>query len=830
MTEKAVSLQELTALPAARRREVERRLVGPLFDAVFYLESYAEVMKRDGLSDPLDHFLGAGWTQLLKPHAGFDTWWYWVTHLDPGTETINPAVHYAVVGHAAGLPIGPGRIRQEDGVRLDPSHPVRRAILFAGFDAESVVDDVVVLMVAELARWGDVFYLADNWLPEHELDKLRPHTRGAWAVRHASYDFGSYAMLARDLVGWERLEEYDEVLFVNDSTFLLRPLDEVFTTMADRDCAWWGLQATKGLVSTAHQPTTSFTEPIAVDRVRNELLDLWEQDPEYDFHVGSYFLAFRRPVLNDPIFRKLVDSIHPQRSKRNVVMKYEVGLTHVLLGRSHRFDTLVPAVHPLHPLFTATHFTLIARGFPLLKRYLLAQNHYHVPDLGDWKERVLELVPTAPVDLFEAALVRTTPADRLAQSLSVPADASGVGKRPALVRSGAFRRMDAKRAKDPAVWVFAADPRTGRLPPSLRAVLHHVADDDTLTKVVLTRGRRLDLRGTNLVTVPVIDPRSRDELYRAGVIFTGTPPQSAVRAPISVDRHVIVGLRDGFTLTPTGGMTAKAVDPTELEHPQPDEPTVWLHEFADAPLTGFATSSDADQILAANHHSPALYGRGWRTGIPAHDFLTMPVDSLPDELQEEYLRLRAEAAGRRIVLLIPEEAISPGEAAERYSAAFVSGLRSLLIRHDAVLAIREPYGDLHRGHTALLADKVDAIDASFLRYGSTNAVLRAADLVWTDVHGAALDVTVRGTAVVSHRPAGQATEPTVYDLDHLFPGPVTHDAESLLTHLDAALDAHGEVPTPRYERFRDLFLDFRDDRSAERVVERTRAATREGSA
>ena len=75
-----------------------------------------------------------------------------------------------------------------------------------------------------------------------ELDKLSRIAVDAWAVRHGAYDFGSYSMLAKDLVGWEKIESYDELLLVNDSCLLLRPLDEVFSKMATSTCDWWGMQ------------------------------------------------------------------------------------------------------------------------------------------------------------------------------------------------------------------------------------------------------------------------------------------------------------------------------------------------------------------------------------------------------------------------------------------------------------------------------------------------------------------------------------------------------------------------------------------------------------
>ena len=107
-------------------------------------------------------------------------------------------------------------------------------------------------------------------------------------------------MLARDLVGWDTVLSYDELLLVNDSCYLLRDLDDVFDTMAAKACDWWGLQATKGLAKTKDEPSNAFLEPVPLARVHDELLARFEHDAIYDFHVGSYFVAYRAAVLNDP--------------------------------------------------------------------------------------------------------------------------------------------------------------------------------------------------------------------------------------------------------------------------------------------------------------------------------------------------------------------------------------------------------------------------------------------------------------------------------------------------------------------------------------------------
>lgn len=66
--------------------------------------------------------------------------------------------------------------------------------------------------------------------------------------------------------------------------------------MDRRACDWWGLQATKRIVATRSRPASQFTRPITV---RMDLLDAFEQEYYYDFMVSSYFLCYRKPVIDD---------------------------------------------------------------------------------------------------------------------------------------------------------------------------------------------------------------------------------------------------------------------------------------------------------------------------------------------------------------------------------------------------------------------------------------------------------------------------------------------------------------------------------------------------
>ena len=783
----------------------DAELVRELFDSDYYLQHNPDV--ADSGRDPVEHFCEQGWKELRRPRADFDVWWYWATHLDPASEDINPFLHWVTDGRPAGLPGAPASFETRPAQAL-PGTGVRRICLFAGYDVDGVVDDHVVAYVRELSRHADVYYLADGYLPPSELAKLDGIARGAWSARHGAYDFGSYSMLARDLVGWDTVLTYDELLLVNDSCYLLRDLDDVFARMEARACDWWGLQATKGLAKTREEPANLFTEPIPLERVHEELLPRFEHDPVYDFHVGSYFVAYRSAVLHDPRFRRILDAVGPQRGKLQVILKFEIGLTHFLVGNGYRFETYADQLYPFHPLFSEWHFTLIERGFPLLKKYLIYQNHYDVPGLVDWRERVLTLVPAAPVDVMEKDLLRTAPDDRLRRSFAITRAPNGQVVVPQVAVGKDFRTLDRQTPVDPRCWAFPVGPDDHRLPPNSRAVFEAVRHDPSVTKVVLTRSRAVDLDGESVVVAPLLSPEGQQHLFRSGHVFVRGEARRTLGDHLSPD-HRLHLVRDGLLL----GREGRPVGP---ERRVARLPVNRWHSVL--------TSSDLDQLAVLALNYPVLHQQGWRTGIPAHDFLLCAPDQLPEDLARTEQDVRTELDGRRLLLVVPER-----RGRERTGRLFtdteVAALRRWSEETGTAVGVREHPLDLDRPMSRQLESF--ALDLSVHRHASTHAVLRAADAVLTDYSGTALDFAVTGRPVVSYAPdLDDVARTLVLDLDVVFPGPVCRSFDALMESLGQLSDppAHRAA---LWERARALLVDSPDGGSAQRVVQRVLESTRE---
>lgn len=393
-----------------RRCEIALVRLAGAVDETGYLAHNPQVGERG--VDPVEHFCRRGWRGVRNPSLDFDVWWYTAEYLDPRDERVNPLVHYLLDGRFRGLLPLPVR-RERPETRLPD--PPRRACLFAVYDRDGLIDDYVVDYVRDLSRFADVYVLADCDLRPGQLDRLDGLVAGAWARRHGAHDFGSWSLLARELVGWSALEQYDEVLLANDSCWLLRPLDEVFAEMDSRACDFWGLQVTARRFEPG--PDEAQTVPLAEVK-RSWLPRSVFRYPDF-VHLGSYFLAVRRPVLADPGFRKRLDEVAPQRDRANLVQKYETGTTQYLIGQGFDFSTWVPDLRPNHPLYGPGVFDLLADGFPLFKRRFLIENPYDTPDLVRWKERVAAAVPAAPLETFERNLLRVADPERLARSFAI---------------------------------------------------------------------------------------------------------------------------------------------------------------------------------------------------------------------------------------------------------------------------------------------------------------------------------------------------------------------------------------------------------------------------
>ena len=764
-----------------------------------------------GHDEELRHFVRTGWRDLRLPSPDFDLWWYWQTYLEPTREEVNPFVHYLAEGRHLGHARVPAVQPLARPGAILPTAP-RRVCLFAGYDPDGMVDETVVAYLRELSRFADVYYLADCEVEPGELDKLESCTKGRWAVRHGRYDFGSYSMLARDLVGWDVIETYDELILANDSCYLVQPFDRVFAAMDRAPADWWGLQATYDAFTRADHERLG--RPLRVEEVTEGMRALggrvYARDGEGPgrtnlsddrFHVGSYFVAFRSPVIRDPEFRLRLDSVVTQARKATIVRKYEIGLSRYLVLAGFRLATFVEEVLPFHPVYRESAFTLLAEGFPLLKRQLLADNPMDTPDLRHWSRRLLDVVPDADVALIRDNLLRVSSPWSLHRSFSSRSRPDGTVVTLEAVPPEDFDEEDRWVPKHPHWWAFPVDPVTGRLEGSARAVYEVVRHDPSIRKIVLTNETQQQLGGANVITHPMASVAAQFYLLRAGQVFISRGARRDVGHPISGKLHQFVLLGRGSPVLAFGA--GVPVGDGLDEHLRHNELT---HDL-DLTRAVISTSPAQADLLRPSLASP-FRPSTWVLGSPRTDFLLADEEALPADLRHQVEDLRALLDGRRLVLW------SPNEDDDAEPTKLWDQLADRVAEQGAVLGLRT---------TGTATD--GALDVSVARFSDVEAVLRLTDVLVSDYAPELVDFLVTDRPVVCFAPdVDEVRTHTgfVVDPDTDLPGGAVRARVALIDAVTSALDGSGAEPSVAYAAARDRLHAFRDGRSAARVVRRVR--------
>jgi len=169
---------------------------------------------------------------------------------------------------------------------------VKRLFLFAGFDANGIIDDSLILYVRALSKLGDVVLCMDSNCKTVKLKHLVLHADGK---RHGEYDFGSYKrayIWARDHLD---LSKYDFTYMVNDSVYgplfsLKKYLEKMESASTDAF----------GMVK-----NTKKSHP----------------------HIQSWFIGMRPSVFLSDWFDKFITDVTHQDSKGAITKLYEHGFT-----------------------------------------------------------------------------------------------------------------------------------------------------------------------------------------------------------------------------------------------------------------------------------------------------------------------------------------------------------------------------------------------------------------------------------------------------------------------------------------------------------------------
>ena len=248
----------------------------------------------------------------------------------------------------------------------DKKNKIKRLFLFAGYNANGIIDAALVYYVNALASFGDVVLVMDSDCPASELKKVSDATIHTSASRHGEYDFGSYkrayVWAHKNLV----LSDYDFVYMVNDSVY--GPLYDM----------------------------APYFEKMEL--LPNDAFGIVKNPHREHPHIQSWFVGLRPSVFMTKWYDEFIRSVTKQVNKGKITKLYEQGLSKLITENGLTWSCLYTVrnrgiYNKIKKLYRAK--------MPFMKK--IAFNRYHGA-LGRQIKYVLKHIsPTAAQTIYESA-------------------------------------------------------------------------------------------------------------------------------------------------------------------------------------------------------------------------------------------------------------------------------------------------------------------------------------------------------------------------------------------------------------------------------------------
>ena len=181
-----------------------------------------------------------------------------------------------------------------------------RLALYAHFSRSGDLALHVLFYLRKLRDLGfQICIVSNSPIPQTRERELREVCEKVILRENTGYDF---AMWQRALEEYD-LNLFDELLLTNSSIIgPLRPLAPMWQKAGMSQCDFWGLTENK----------------------------------ELGHHLQSYFILFRRQVLEHPCFREFWRSVLPLNDIESLLQRYEAGLTFWFEQNGFKWSALFP--------------------------------------------------------------------------------------------------------------------------------------------------------------------------------------------------------------------------------------------------------------------------------------------------------------------------------------------------------------------------------------------------------------------------------------------------------------------------------------------------------
>lgn len=193
---------------------------------------------------------------------------------------------------------------------------MNRLGIFVFYDREGIADDYVFYLLDGIKSITDKIVIVVNGIiNDVSLKSFNKYTDTVIIRENNGFDAGAYKDVLCEHMGWEEVRKFDELLLVNDTFYgPIYPLENTFSKMEKIDTDYWGItRSPAGTLDNGY---------------------------EYDTHIQSFFIVFRKKILLDNGFRKFWEEMIYPESFLHAVISFELECNKYLTAHGFKGTAL----------------------------------------------------------------------------------------------------------------------------------------------------------------------------------------------------------------------------------------------------------------------------------------------------------------------------------------------------------------------------------------------------------------------------------------------------------------------------------------------------------
>ena len=346
------------------------------------------------------------------------------------------------------------------------------------------------------------------------------------------------------------------------------------------------------------------------------------------------------------------------------------------------------------------------------------------------------------------------------------------------------------------------------------AVFEKVKYDRHIKKIILTKSKKVNVYGENIIVIPINSIRAIWYIFRSNVIFI----QHSIWLDLSQSKYQLIYPFSRHIINLWHGVAIK-----DISHPN----TGIVNNRSELEIPNYSviasSSRDAENMKKAFHL--AKKENFWVTGLPRNDFLKMDENNLPHSYQKELNSLRVIKRDKRLILYAPtyREVQSGGRQYEFTELELVQ-LNEYLIKANAILGLRYHIYRKPNSYEKLLSFE-NIIEISEEMVSDVRLIIRESDLIITDYSSLYVDALYIDKPCLSfsydydHYMKNQRG--FFYDFDSIFPGKICKSFDILMCELykNVNFNRQSSNEIVKINKIKKTLFKYNDSNNSQRVID-----------